>query len=203
MKNSSPWTFRGYLPHLNASTRSQFITYRLADSLPKAVIERVNRQLEQLSGDSYTRKRMTLLEKYADKGLGSCVLKERRNAHIVIENLNYFNGVRYTLKEWVVMPNHVHILIKPLSPWTLDKISHGWKSYTGTRINRQLSNPLHPIWQREIWDRYVRDENHAKRIVHYIRMNPVKAGLCSRPEDWPFGSAGCQFTKPSAWPVVN
>lgn len=196
MQNISPWTSRNYLPHFNTTTRSQFITYRLADSLPKKVLDRVERQVELLPHDFRNRKRVELLEKYADQGLGSCALRHRNAAHIVIGNLKHFEGSRYTLREWVIMPNHVHVLLKVYEPWTLDRVTHSWKSYTATKINKRCNAPLYPFWQREVWDRYVRDDHHAKRIIHYIRMNPVKAGLCKRPEEWPYGSAGCQPASP-------
>jgi REP element-mobilizing transposase RayT len=93
------------------------------------------------------------------------------------------------------MPNHVHVLLQSLNGWTIAKIVGTWKKFTARRIMEINSQPimatrLHPpIWHREYWDRFVRNEEHYARVVDYIEQNPVKAGLAADAEAWPWSSA--------------
>jgi len=95
---------------------------------------------------------------------------------------------RYRLHAWVVMPNHVHVLVTPLHDYSLSSILHSWKSFTAKEANKLLGRGG-AFWLEEYFDRAVRDENHFRRVIEYIDYNPVKAGLCVQPEDWPFTSA--------------
>ena len=107
----------------------------------------------------------------------------------LVENaLLYFDGKRYRLFAWVVMPNHVHVLVELFEDHTLDQILHSWKSYTATEANNILGR-RGQFWYREYYDRYIRNEAHFARAVEYIHNNPVAAGLVSRAEDWRFSSA--------------
>jgi REP element-mobilizing transposase RayT len=85
------------------------------------------------------------------------------------------------------MPNHVHLLVeiwqKPMT-----ELLQSWKGCTARRINRILGR-RGKLWQDDYWDRYIRDEAHYRKVVHYIEWNPVKAGLVKSPEQWPFSSA--------------
>jgi REP element-mobilizing transposase RayT len=103
-----------------------------------------------------------------------------------------FDGSRYRLIVWCVMPNHVHALIDPKD--SLARIVQSWKSYTGRWILARdaelgLGVPGKECWMREYWDRYIRDENHLRQVIHYIHENPVKTGLCETATDWPWSSA--------------
>jgi type I restriction enzyme R subunit/putative DNA methylase len=106
-----------------------------------------------------------------------------------------FDSQRYRLLAWVVMPNHVHVLFQPMNGWTVAKIVAAWKKFTARKIcdDRRDSgegpNPNAPVWHREYWDRYIRDQTHLQQAVEYIRMNPVKAGLVVTPESWRWSSA--------------
>lgn len=84
------------------------------------------------------------------------------------------------------MPNHVHVLVKLAheSP-SLSSIVHSWKSYTAKQINQQLGR-TGPLWMRDYFDRYIRDDAHLHACVEYIRQNPVKAGLVHKAEEWPW-----------------
>lgn len=106
-------------------------------------------------------------------------------------------GARYDLIAWVVMPNHVHVLIRTYEGVTLGKIVQSWKSYTGRQISKmqtaqetRLGNQDSAgIWMREYWDRFIRDEPHFQTVIAYIHQNPVKAGLVAHAEDWFWSSA--------------
>lgn len=183
------WYTRGYLPHFDGGEhRSQFITVRLYDSLPTEVLKRIGQEIELRKPEHISREKFILIEKYLDSGLGRCFLRQRRVAEIVRDSLLKLDGERYRLIAWVIMANHIHLLLRPHPGFPLDKILHSFKSYTSLQSNRALGRSG-PFWMREAFDRYIRDEQHFHRTVRYIENNPVKAGLCERAEDWEFGSA--------------
>ncbi len=144
----SGWHSRGYLPHFESDEAIQHVTFHLADSVAKSVIERIDREL-RIVGDG-ERKRANLeigdpegkrraekrkrLDEWIDAGHGSCVLREPVIAEMVQESLLSFDGERYRLLAWVVMPNHVHVLFKPLNGWTVAKIVASWKKFTARGI---------------------------------------------------------------------
>jgi REP element-mobilizing transposase RayT len=93
------------------------------------------------------------------------------------------------------MPNHVHVLFAPIAGNRLADIVHAWKSWTAKAINRHRG-VSGPVWQREYFDRFIRDEEHFAAALAYVEDNPVKAGLAAEPADWRFGSA-CRRTSRS------
>ena len=109
-------------------------------------------------------------------------------AAIVEGSLLHFQGERYALSAWCVMPNHVHVVVTPFSDHSLSRILHSWKSFSAHEINRLLGN-TGSVWEEESFDHLVRNERELERFVHYTESNPVTAGLCERPEDWKFSSA--------------
>ena len=180
------WYSRGYLPHYDGGSTTQFITFRLADSLPQWILDKLKLQLE--SGeivDSDFRRR---IEYYLDQGLGSCVLRDARIAEIIRENLLRFDCTKYRLHAWVIMPNHVHLLLTPGENHALAEILHSCKSYTALQANRILER-RGQFWLRESFDRFVRNREHFENAFSYIENNPVKAKLCEKSSDWRFDSA--------------
>lgn len=192
------WTDRGYMVHVNGQDLTQHVSYHLADSLPKAAVEQMVEQLKSLPANKRTEEKERNIARYLDAGKGSCVLRVPEIATLVQDAFLVFHNERYMLHQWCVMPNHVHVLFQPINGWSMSKIIATWKSYTGRRISEYIQNgnsgitPLakNRVWHPEYWDRYVRDNSHYDAVVNYIRMNPVKAGLVTRPEDWQFSSAG-------------
>ena len=176
------WSYRGYLPHFDADTLIQLITFRLADSLPKAIFDE---PAALASNDTDLRQR---LETMIDRGLGSCALRDPVVAAVVQDALHYFDGVRYRLIAWVIMPNHVHVVIEPAGGFPLGDNVRTWKSFTAKQANKQLGR-TGALWARGYFDRYIRDQAQFDAAVHYIHENPVKAGLVARAEDWRWSSA--------------
>ncbi len=182
------WYDRGYLRHLDGDLVTQAVTFRLVDSLPRDCVERWKAELRQLPpSDARTRLRRRI-EECLDSSLGACHLRDPRIAGLVKDNLLFFDGKRYRLHAWIVMPNHVHTLFTPLAGAQLARIVHSWKSFTSKRANRVLGR-TGTFWQREFHDRFIRDEGHFLNVRHYIEENPVTAGLCSSREEWRFSSA--------------
>ncbi len=189
-KSSAPrgWYSRGYLPHFDGGEIAQFVTYRLADSIPRTVLERWHEGLERKAtpnADAILRRR---IEQYLDQGYGSCHLRDECLAAMVQSAMLHFDAERYKLAAWVVMPNHVHILLTPQPGHKLPEILHTLKSYTAHEANR-LRGVKGRFWQVESFDRFIRDHKHYTSVLRYIENNPVKSGLCSKPEDWPYSSA--------------
>jgi Transposase IS200 like len=102
--------------------------------------------------------------------------------------LLFFDGERYRLHAWVVMPNHVHTLFTPLTGLSLSEIVGSWKSFTSKEANKLLRRSGQ-FWQEDYFDRYVRNEYHFRRVVEYIESNPARAGLCGEAGGWPLGGA--------------
>ena len=177
------WYTRGYLPRLDSAGAVQFVTFRLADSLPRQAIERM---LDRQSSEDT--QRLQHLEALLDVGYGSCLLRSTATAGLVQETMLRFHGLRYYLFAWCIMPNHVHGLLQPLEGYHLPAIMHSWKSYTAKRIN-SLCQRSGSLWQSESFDRYIRDERHLLGTIEYIENNPVKAGLVDAPHQWPWSSA--------------
>ena len=189
---------RSYLPHLDLAGASQGITLRLADSLPKTL---VTRWQEEIQGSRQWRTAATRhkelqrrVARYEDAGWGECHLRRPEIAALVRDALKRFDGERYLLREWCVMPNHLHVLITQVSGFPLAEIVKSWKVFTARRANALLGREG-PFWMREYHDRRIRDEEHMNRAVAYVRNNPVKAGLSARPEDWPWSSATFKRSK--------
>ena len=181
---------RGYLPHIDPGSVVQFVTWRLADSLPAALVEQWVEELQRLGDDAIRRKELLQqrIERYLDQGVGSALLSDVRAATVVQENLLHFDGQRYRLLAWVIMPNHVHVVVEVPAGGKLGALVHSWKSYTATAINRVLGRSG-AVWFRDYFDRFVRNEEHLAAVVEYVHQNPVKAKLVKGPEQWPFSSA--------------
>ena len=113
---------------------------------------------------------------YLDQGYGACPLRETDAAQIVANTLSHFDGDRYHLGDFVVMPNHVHVLVCLLGTIELESQCTSWKKYSATKINRLL-NQRGRFWQEESFDHLVRSPEQFDYLRRYIRENPIKAGL--------------------------
>jgi REP element-mobilizing transposase RayT len=116
------------------------------------------------------------IESLLDEGKGSCILANPKASIIVEKALKHFDGSRYSLSAFVLMPNHVHVLFKLAEGEDLGKVIHSWKSFSAHEINKALGQEG-PVWQEEYYDRIVRGESHFARLLEYICENPAKAGL--------------------------
>ncbi|HQR31905.1 MAG TPA: aminotransferase class I/II-fold pyridoxal phosphate-dependent enzyme [Blastocatellia bacterium] len=184
------WHSRGYLPHFDGGELSQFVTIRLFDSVPPNVLERWKAELDQQEPDESERIKLLhrKIETYADQGFGECWLRRPEIAELVEQCLLHFDGERYRLSAWVVMPNHVHFVLTPLPGHGLSQILQSLKTWTANRANELLQRTGR-FWMPDYFDRYIRDTKHFADVVAYIERNPVKAKLCAEAGDWRFGSA--------------
>ena len=193
------WHSRGYLPHLDQPGAVQFITFRLADAVPAEVMADWKAELN-LSGredadDPRSAELRKRIERYADRGHGACWLRDNRVAEAVQNALLHFDGERYCLLAWVIMPNHVHVLIETLPGFPLSSVVQSWKSFTAKQANRLLKR-RGSFWMADYFDRYVRDEAHLSAARSYIEQNPVNAGLVDDAVDWHWCSLGARASRP-------
>jgi len=184
------WYSRGYLPHRDEAHLIQSITFRLADSFPAEMLDQWRDWIdpktgEILSSDARTRAR---IEAWLDAGHGKCLLRDPRIAELVENALLHFDGERYRLLAWCVMPNHVHVVAHFDQGHSLADVVHSWKSFTASEANRILCRKG-AFWFREYWDRFIRDERHLQKTLDYVEANPVTAKLAGSPEEWAWSSA--------------
>ena len=181
------------LPHWTQDDATYAVTFRLADSLAKSVLDSYLAERDSLSAEVAKKggkvtpedaARLRLLyservEKYLDSGKGECWLARSEIAGIVADALRHFDGERYDLHAWCVMPNHVHIVVQPREGHSLEAILHSWKSFTANEINKALGR-TGEVWQGESYDHLVRDLDDLNEQIGYVLNNPANAGL----EEW-------------------
>jgi REP element-mobilizing transposase RayT len=182
------WFSRGYLPHFDLPDLLQSITFRLADSLPQTVLDEMACELAAYPEAKRQTERERRIAVYLDAGHGACWLKDPRLAALVENALLHFDGQRYRLLAWCVMPNHVHALVETKEGLPLSGVVHSWKSFTANEANKILGR-TGDFWQREYHDRFIRDDDHYRNAVIYIETNPVKAGLVKTAAAWRYSSA--------------
>ncbi len=183
---------RGRLPHWEKDSGLYFITFHLADALPQPVLEKIAERhrilsVAKLLGAHLLPSQEVMLaeyspakiEEYFDRGVGACFLRDPRISELMDNALCYWDGKRYRLVAWCVMPNHVHVVCRLLPGQELSVVVRGWKSYTAKMANKILARDG-VFWQREYYDRLIRDEDEFERAVRYVVRNPERAGL----KDW-------------------
>jgi len=172
------------LPHWHPPGKSIFLTWRLHGSLPRGFLGSLKDDPRPTAGERF-RKADARLDRAED---GPLWLKDERVADCVAEAIQ--RGANrlghYRLHAFVVMPNHIHLLIHPIA--SLERITNGLKGVSARNANRILGRVGERFWQDESFDRWVRNGAEFERIRTYIERNPVTAGLVGKPEDWPWSS---------------
>jgi REP element-mobilizing transposase RayT len=191
----------GNLPHWFQPQATYFITFRAEDSIPVEVAELWRRRRDdwlqrhgidatqpkwkadfsQLPAGQRKEFHTTFSREYfeyLDRGHGSCVLKDPTLASIVADSLVHFDGDRYHIGDFVVMPNHVHFLTCLFGATNLEKQCYSWKKYTAAQINRAIGRRGR-FWQEESFDHLVRTPEEFERFRRYIFENPTRAKLRS------------------------
>lgn len=188
-----PHRARGYLPHIDRPGLRQLVTFNLADALTPGLIEERLRELQTADATSNRNRadddrRRDVMHQLLDEGRGSRLLAEPEIARITESAVTHFHTIRYDLFAWVVMPNHVHVLLSRRPGTSLGAIVGSWKRRIDLEV-RRIRPGLDRSWQREFHDRFIRDDRHYETAIVYIEANPVRAHLCERPVDWLFSSA--------------
>jgi REP element-mobilizing transposase RayT len=174
---------RAHLPHWHPEDAAIFLTWRLYGSLPAPPPE----YLRLPPG-----KRFVAEDRALDCAPGPHYLKNPVIARVVASAIKYGADPLhlYDLHAWVVMSNHVHMLIEPRAE--LRRITESIKRYSAREANKILDRTGQPFWQIESYDHWVRTCQEFDNIVRYIEFNPVKAGLVANPEEYPWSSAGSE-----------
>lgn len=181
------------LPHWTKENAIYAVNFRLADSLPQEklrevkmerdwIIKRAKDQRRPYTVEERRQLRFLQTEKvddYLRNGYGACWLRRPEIAEIVINALKHFDGKRYRLFAWCIMPNHVHIVVQPLPGEELSKIVHSWKSFTANEANTLLKR-TGAFWQVEYYDHLIRNPDQLHHAIEYAWENPDYAFL----KDW-------------------
>lgn len=165
------------LPHWQQGEVMQFVTFRLADSMPQSKLQVWKEDLaiwrahnpepwNEKQTQEYRSQFVWKLENWLDEGHGTCIFTDPTNRAVLEKTLLHDEGTRANHHAWVIMPNHVHLLFTPLAP--LDKLMQSWKGISARRIGNGS------IWQKNYRDTLIRDSQHFANAVRYIRRNPSK-----------------------------
>lgn len=189
---ASPWRSRGYIPHFDQPDLIQSITFRLCDAVSDALIAQWKNELAWAEKTPANDPRQIVLrsriEKYEDIGYGACWLRNKQIASLAECALLHFDGKRYRIIAWCILPNPIHVIIETREGYPLSGLVHSWKSYIAHEANKLLHRSG-KFWFREYHDRYIREDDHLTSAIEYVENNPVKAGLASIKEEWRWSSA--------------
>ncbi|WP_436717577.1 hypothetical protein U8335_12460 [Roseiconus lacunae] len=184
-------------PHWSQAGAIVFLTFRAKDSIPRDVLQRWEREknewivrhahadppwrnaLPTLSPDLRNRFKKEFnrcREDFLDTCHGACVLRRPVLAKIVADSLLYFDGVRYRMGDFIVMPNHVHLMASFASEDSMGAQCDSWLHFTAMKINSHLGQKG-KFWQQEPFDHLVRSPEQYQYLRRYIRDNGAKAKL--------------------------
>lgn len=193
------------MPHFQPVQAKLFVTFRLAGTLPRHVIDRLKQEREihistsaKIENSERRREAEYLFQKrlfakydeFLDNAkTGPVFLSQPAIAQMVYDSILLRDKKLYNLDACSIMPNHVHMVFQPLDrgvePHGLSKIMHSLKRYTAQEANKLLSR-TGQFWQHEYYDHFIRDEDELTRIIRYVLFNPVKAGLVDKWRAWPW-----------------
>lgn len=189
--------YHRHLPHWRAPGRCYFLTFRLRDSIPADVMAAMQAEAqawqkrlaevarrcagrlppeEWAAWQDFQQVQMRKLEIVLDEGRGECLLRLPEHQQPLVEALHYFEGTRCEMLAYAIMPNHAHVMCRPLGNHTLESLTRSWKRHSGDRIHRRRGR-AGSLWQDESFDRIIRDAAHYRQAVRYIVKNPLKARL--------------------------
>ena len=177
------WHQRGYLPHFDAPDVTQFVTFQLHDAFPVtrcAEFEAILKEPE----DSLKRRK---LETWLDRGRGECWLRRRDLSALVEKILLEADGHDHQMQAWVIMPNHVHLVVD-VWDMPLATLIIRWKGKSSRQANLLLCRSA-KFWKEDYYETLIRDTAHLKRAIRYAEQNPIKAFLAKAAREWLWSSA--------------
>ena len=189
----------GSLPHRRQDGCTYFVTFRLADSLPQSALNKLREKrdnwlhahridpdqddwrdqfskLPEEQRRDFERQIANNMNVELDRGYGSCALRDPELSEIVGASLEFHHAERLWTGDYIIMPNHVHLLMTPIAGNQMQDILKSIKNFTGARINQAL-NQDGTLWQRDSYDHIVRDIDQLRAFQRYIANNPTTAHL--------------------------
>ncbi|MDP1675809.1 MAG: transposase [Bacteroidota bacterium] len=208
--------YRRHLPHFLPSEAIFFVTFRLVNSLPVWIIDKLRNEydselalaeykktdpsIKKLPEEFYRRYFLEFDGFLDNQKSNDNWLNDSRVAKVVADAIHFRANIKYDLICFCIMPNHVHLVIEILEKHNnaansttkyLTKVLQSLKSYTAIQSNIILQRDGQ-FWQSENYDRVIRNEKEFEEVINYVAYNPVKAGLVSDVKDWPF--TFCKYT---------
>ena len=179
--------YHRHLPHWRQEGATYAVTFRQSDSIPQTHLQSLKRWRSiweqqhpeprtEIEWKQFAQEITNKTERWMDEGYGSCVFRESRFSRMMSDSLLHFQNQRHFTSCFVVMPNHVHVVIRPMSSFELEDCLQRIKQYVSTHVNKDLKQEG-TLWEEESYDRIVRDEEHLWKVVQYIGRNPKKAGI--------------------------
>jgi putative transposase len=181
------WHSRGYLPHFDADGVVQHVVLNTKAALPPKF-------LNSLSDLDFLEK-FEKIEAALDCAASGNIFEDGECAAAVEREVIFFDGDRYDLLAWCIMPNHLHVVLCCLGGAPLGQIVRSWKVHSTIAINRLLGTQG-PIFAKDYFDRFMRDGSQTETAIAYAENNPVAAGLCRHPPEWRYSSA---WHKSNGW----
>jgi putative DNA methylase len=202
--SQSPWegkllgVHRDTHPHWIADYGCYAVTLRCRGSLPKAVqaqLREIGLALETVEpasedAERFRRRHFAILENALDRAEGFCPFQHDVAARQMASLLDTYDEDGLRFEQWVLMPNHVHLLTAPMISRGIEDFLHAWrrfKSRSARAINPALGRNG-PFWQSSWYDRWIRGPDEWRKWSVYLAQNPVKAGLCTKPDDYTYQS---------------
>jgi len=181
---------RSGIPHWHVPNGLYFVTYRLADSLPRYVEERLAvmrgalrsaRESDYHGSDArkIEREILRITESEFDRHCGECWLRNSEVATLVVSSFEFSDSTDYDLLAFALMPNHVHVVFRLKRE--LDAVIKRWKSYT-SHVANDILGRSGKFWQTDYFDVLMRDSKQLQKTITYVLDNPAKAGL----HEWPY-----------------
>lgn len=237
-QDDSLYLYRRRLPHWQPEGAIVFLTWRLYGSLPQEALQRLEAErlllLKQPKRSDESPRQMALRHSKRLFALADVLLAQNRLppqwlaeaalAHLMVDALFFHHQHLYALMGYVIMSNHVHVLLQPLEegvePGTsgfgestdaqtgksaphyiaLRRITRSLKGYTAREANKMLARTGQTFWQDESYDHWVRDEAELERVLTYIEGDPIRAGLVVNTADWRWSSAWARQQGRLSWP---
>lgn len=171
------------MPHWNQGDCVQFVTFRLADSLPQSKLKEYGdmkgqwldihpKPWDAATKALYENEVGNTMDRWLDAGYGGCMLKSESARSIVANAILHFDGDRYDIHAFVIMPNHVHVLLSTRGDNLVQGIVGSWKKFSAHEINR-LQGRQGPVWESDSFDHMVRNETAFQAKLDYIINNPA------------------------------
>ncbi|MFP4025817.1 MAG: REP-associated tyrosine transposase [Thiohalospira sp.] len=200
-KHKVPEEYRRKLPHIQPQNAVFFVTFNLIGAMPLHILDQLKDKYKESKHNLYNshKNKIEAFDNYndqindiIDKGeYGPHWLKNHNVAKVIADSFHFLNRKEFKLICFCIMSNHVHFIAYKLTN-PLNKIMHTLKSYTANECNKIL-NREGAFWQREYFDRIVRDSNDLNDKIKYTINNPVKAGIVKHWAEFPFNYCRPEF----------